>query len=193
MCKITCSIKRYTPSENLTFYHAVRCAKFTSREDINIGKLKEIAESSQDGDWANSMYLAYKKEVAEGYIVPWEENNMVFDDEYYLIELRLRSDLNYVECSDDRFGNGTEENIMVSEADREFITGKLGKNTKSLSFMNYLGEKGYAFECYHDLDQAPNYNKELIVPSQLVTDEHFSIDCIHCYKVKRDGNKEESI
>lgn len=183
MCKITCSLKEYTPCNNLTFYHSVRCDKFISKDAVSIEKLKEIAKSYQGGDWANSMYLAYKKEVAEGYIENNYDKGIATIIPHYMIELKLISNLQYIECSDERFGEGKEENIKVSKEDWDFITEKLGKNTTNLSFMNYLGEKRYAFECYHDLDKASDYNKELIVPSQLVTKTIFEIkNCKECFR-----------
>ena len=49
----------------------------------------------------------------------------------------------------------------------------IGKNKpQGVPFMRWLGENGYAFQCYHDPETD---SMETIVPLQLMTEENWSI------------------
>ncbi len=183
MCKETCKISAYKVSENKSFYHAVQCNKMEdiSQEQKVIENLQRNSQKTTEGNWSNSMYTSSIKEVALSYIAPMETEGHLVDDEYYVIELGLKSELNYICCTDSRFAEGNEESSAVSETDFKYIEENIGKNENSLPFMTYLGEKRYAFECYHD----PERNTELIVPAQLVTKEQFYIKNIEKWKVNK--------
>lgn len=114
-----------------------------------------------------------------------ETEGHLVDDEYYVIELGLKSELNYICCTDSRFAEGNEESSAVSETDFKYIEENIGKNENGLPFMTYLGEKRYAFECYHDSEEKTRRNTELIVPAQLVTKEQFYIKNIEKWKVNK--------
>lgn len=187
MCKETCKICTYTPSENKSFYHAVPCRAIgdISQNQKVIETLQRNAQANTIGAWANSMYVSSNKDVALGYVIPLYKDNNLYPDNYFVIELGLKSELNYICCTDPRFATGDEENCQVSETDLQYITDVLGNNTNEKPFMSYLGEKKYAFECFHDSGR----NTELIVPSQLVTNECFFVEKIEKWEVNKNGGK----
>lgn len=166
------------------FYHAVPCRKINYPEQDVIENLQENARANQSGNWANSMYLSFKEEVSKGYIVAKEKDGNLIADEYYLIKLCLKSDLNYISCTDEKFAAGTEADYIMPAAELENIAKIIGsENEKGEPFMTYLGNAGYAFECYHDLDG----NKEFIVPSQLITKDYFHVFKMEKWKVDNYG------
>ncbi|MCF0180268.1 MAG: hypothetical protein HUJ97_08530 [Bacteroidales bacterium] len=152
MCKY--SIKKGSVYENVTFYHSARVKDLGAdiSTDYFIIAMYLHSLSNRISNWGNSTYLSFTEDLAKGYMEP--------EGLYYLIEVSLSPELNYIECTDERYKKGVGEEIPNMNE----ILDTIGVDKIDMPLMKFLGQRGYAFECFHD----DSGEKEMIVPFQLI-------------------------
>lgn len=146
----TCSIQTYWAGTNFFRAHA---------GEFNFDSLGKPAQTN---DWGNSIYFSRSKSIAEGYLEEGKRSILTFIN---------KKTINYILCKHSCFKDSTYEKHMDSIIKE--IESLIGKNKpQGVPFMRWLGENGYAFQCYHDPETD---SMETILPLQLMTEENWSI------------------
>ena len=146
----TCSIQVY--DIDTVFYRA------------NEGEFvfSEIQRNLVSNDWGNSIYFSQSKSIAEGYLEEGKRSILTFIN---------TKTINYILCKHSCFKDSTYEKHMDSIVrEIELLVGVT--KPQDSPFMYWLGEIGYAFQCYHDPETD---SMETILPLQLMTEENWSI------------------
>ena len=115
----------------------------------------EIDENiEQDGDWSSSIYFWLK-----------ETDLPKFDDSQhpYPMEFKNKVPLPYIRCTYECFRQGGYDERMPDIIEEiEELLGK--KKSKDTLFMKWLGECGYAFQCYNNKEDDA---EEIVIPFSL--------------------------
>ena len=139
----------------------------------------KVEQPNTKDDWGDSLYLAEKDTVAIGYA---DDTN---GKKPYLVELELISDLPCVD-SDNEVYKGDDYRKGVYTVPTECIKAQVEnlflKPMLSSRFMKYLDAQEFAYRCFHDIEG----NKEIIVPSRMVTSVYFKVKRV--YKLVKDSS-----
>ena len=149
----------YKSSQKIKFYHFSK----DNRDENVIRNMtsEQLVVSLQQKNtqvnykaWGNSVYMAFVPNISLGYA----------EDNGYLYEFELKNSVNYIESTEEKYAQGGLAGDDIPQSTIEFVKNELGFVGPNKEFMTFLGEKGYAFECFADF----YHNKEFIVPVKLM-------------------------
>lgn len=163
--------KMETKSTGTIFFHGFTTIKGEKAPiDWDKERIKDYliqkAKLDTTADWGNSLYLSENINVAMGYAKP---DSCVGQDFGYIVVLKLNTYMPYIHSDSEAYANtiqnGDDAKMQMANAMSEAkklicqTDGNCAKN-----FMDFLGENGYAYECFHDNE----HRIEFIVPSNLI-------------------------
>ena len=149
----------YRSSQKIRFYHFSK----DNRDESEIKNMTSeqlvlaLQQKNTQVDytaWGNSVYMAFVENVSLGYA----------EDDGYLYELELKNSVNYIESTEKEYAQREVAGNNIPHSTIEFVNNELRFIGPNKKFMTFLGEKGYAFECFAD----ESLNKEFIVPVKLM-------------------------
>lgn len=94
----------------------------------------------QHGDWSNSIYFFLEKEDRKRY----QE-----EDHKYPMTLRNLQRFAYIKCNYECFNDGSYTDDDMARLFREIGTLLGDEKPDRISLMQWLGNHGYAFQCYN--------------------------------------------
>ena len=116
----------------------------------------------QKGNWSHSIYFFIEKTNLKKY------NDT---DHPYAISIKNKKPLKCIVCYMDCFaGNPYTEDDMKQLINEVKSLTKIESNPNG-NFMEWLGENGYAFQCYHDTDKS----MEIAIPFTLLDNKDWEI------------------
>lgn len=124
-----------------------------------------IQQTFEPNDWGHSIYFSQNIGTARGYLD---------DSSKIMLNFTNKVPIKYILCSHccfkgEPFGDYRDYmDSIVKEI--ELLVGVT--KPSNVPFMLWLGEIGYAFQCYHDSETD---SMETIVPLQLMKEENWSI------------------
>ncbi|WP_281961967.1 hypothetical protein [Bacteroides nordii] len=136
--------KIITYREKSVFY------RLTRKDEFNVDGNPTDGNIDPKSDWGNSLYFIPRRGAISYFIESYPDLKNV---------MRAIPDfgIKVIYCTHPCFKDGnysSEMSILIEE-----IAALIGKNKGKRPFMSWLGECGYAFQCYHDAK-----NMELIIP-----------------------------
>lgn len=139
----------------------------------------EVEQPNTKDNWGDTLYLAEKDTVAIGYA---DDTN---GKKPYLVELEVISELPCVD-SDNEVYKGDDYRKEIDKVPTESIKAQVEilfpEPIGKIPFMRYLGAHEFAYRCFHDIEG----NKEIIVPSRMVTSVYFKVKRV--YKLVKDSS-----
>ncbi|RHH07896.1 hypothetical protein DW228_18355 [Bacteroides fragilis] len=118
----------------------------------------------QADDWANALYF-------------WDEElkNYLDSDHPYFVEVTLKKTLKIIDTDYLGFTDGSYDMNQVI-ADVEKVVGS--KKPAGTPFLLWLGQKGYAFRYFENMDK----EIAVVIPHPLLSDDFFSQEVTDTYK-----------
>lgn len=121
----------------------------------------EINFDSKESDWANAIYFFVEEKNLRKYN----------DDEHpYPMVVKNQKPFKCIVCYMDCFANGTYNENDMNKLIKEIKSKTDITTNPKNNFMEWLGEYGYAFQCYHDKDKS----MEIAIPFQLLKNMEFT-------------------
>lgn len=141
----------------------------------------KVEQKDTKEDWGDSLYLAEVPAVSIGYADDDKGSKIP-----YLVKLELVSNLPCV-FSTNKVYMGGEHRDNVPKVPTESIETEVERLFSlpiyDMPFMKYLGKNQHAYFCFHD----ENRNRELIVPSSMVSEENFKVKRVYKLNKNRDS------
>lgn len=128
---------------------------------------KELPElnilEGENIDWSG-FYTCLDYDTAKGYLQNRLSDVNTGTGIVYMHEIYLKSDLPIIRCSHSSFKDGSYKYTgILEQIKKKLITNLSIQTTNETPFLPKLGEIGYGFQCFHDLDGT----EEIVIPHAL--------------------------